>query len=576
MDLADANGWYPSRPRRVRGPGCRSTGRPGLTDLYMGDEAIVDCQTFSLKGKSMKSLRGAYNRVSKAGYRVDVHARAGGRARSCGRSCEDLATETRQGEAERGFSMTLSRMFDERDTGLLLAVCIDADGKPVAFNQYIPASHINGYSLDLMRRTSDPDAPNGLTDFVIIETINWMAERGLTGLGLNFATMRAVVAGETGSGPWRSAEKSLLHHFSESMQIESLWNFNKKYDPQWRPRYVGRRQPGSPAESGPGHRPGRVRGGTARGRPVHEAQAPGRRAPEQGACVMTTTIEPVTKTPADRSGARRLGVIGLALVLIAAMDSIRNLPTTATFGWSAIFFYGIAVLTYLVPVALCSAELATTVGGGMYRWVREAFGSRWGFLAVWCDWSENIVWFPTVLVFLATTVAYVINPDLSQNKAFLVPVMLVIFWAVTLVSLFGSPEVGPLDGRGRGDRDRRPDPGDHRPGPVVGRQRQAVANPLPRQRDRARLARPGQPRLRGRHRGRVRRHGDRWLLLPRDQERQAHLPQIGPGGRGHCGVAVDPGQRGDRDGRAAQADRAGRRDHAGGVRSSSPSSASSR
>jgi amino acid transporter len=136
--------------------------------------------------------------------------------------------------------------------------------------------------------------------------------------------------------------------------------------------------------------------------------------------------------------ARRLGVAGLALVLISAMDSIRNLPATAIFGWSAIFFYVIAVVTYLVPVALCSAELATTVGGGMYRWVREAFGPRWGLLAVWCDWSENIVWFPTVLVFLATTAAYVINPDLSQNKAFLVPVMLVIFWAVTLSSLFGS------------------------------------------------------------------------------------------------------------------------------------------
>ena len=146
--------------------------------------------------------------------------------------------------------------------------------------------------------------------------------------------------------------------------------------------------------------------------------------------------------PADKPrGAvisRRLGVVGLSLVLIVAMDSIRNLPTTASFGWSAIFFYAIAVLTYLIPVALCSAELATTVGGGVYRWVREAFGSRWGFLAVWCDWSENIIWFPTVLVFLATTLAYVINPNLAQNKAFLVPVMLVIFWAVTLSSLFGS------------------------------------------------------------------------------------------------------------------------------------------
>ena len=107
----------------------------------------------------------------------------------------------------------------------------------------------------------------------------------------------------------------------------------------------------------------------------------------------TAPAEPAGAARAGGSAARRLGVIGLALVLIAAMDSIRGLPTTATFGWSAIFFYTIAVLAYLVPVALCSAELATTAGGGIYRWVREALGSRWGFLAVWCDWSENIVWF---------------------------------------------------------------------------------------------------------------------------------------------------------------------------------------
>jgi glutamate:GABA antiporter len=156
-----------------------------------------------------------------------------------------------------------------------------------------------------------------------------------------------------------------------------------------------------------------------------------------GSSGLAESTQPAAHVGAGRV-VRRLGIAGLALVLISAMDSIRNLPTTATFGWSAIFFYAVAVLTYLIPVALCSAELATTVGGGVYRWVREAFGSRWGFLAVWCDWSENIVWFPTVLVFLATTLAYVINPDLSENKAFLVPVMLVIFWAVTLSSLFGA------------------------------------------------------------------------------------------------------------------------------------------
>jgi lysylphosphatidylglycerol synthetase-like protein (DUF2156 family)/UDP-2,3-diacylglucosamine pyrophosphatase LpxH len=235
MDLADRNGWYIS-VLGASAPWLPIYRAAGLTSVYMGDEAVVDCQAFSLSGKAMKSLRGACNRVSKAGYRVTVlpALQAGAELRE---QLEDLATQTRQGETERGYSMTLSRMFDERDTDLLLAVCTDPDGRPVAFNQYVPASHVNGYSLDLMRRTSDPDAPNGLTDFVIIETINWMAAQGLNGLGLNFAVMRAVVAGEAGSGPWHSAEKSVLHRFSDSMQIESLWNFNKKYDPQWRPRY---------------------------------------------------------------------------------------------------------------------------------------------------------------------------------------------------------------------------------------------------------------------------------------------------------------------------------------------------
>ena len=111
----------------------------------------------------------------------------------------------------------------------------------------------------------------------------------------------------------------------------------------------------------------------------------------------------VGEVPAGKSGARRLGVIGLALVLIAAMDSIRNLPATAAFGWSAIFFYGIAVLTYLVPVALCSAELATTTaaactggsgrhsGPGGVSWPcgvtgRRAFGR---FPPCWYSWPPR-------------------------------------------------------------------------------------------------------------------------------------------------------------------------------------------
>ena len=237
MDMAQANTWQPS----VLAASQSWLGvyrAAGLVDHYIGDEAIVDATSFSLKGKSMKSLRGAYNRMKKSGCRVECYQSTDEVAPELRGQLLALMTETRQGEAERGYSMTLSRIFDPRDKGLLLAVCFDANDRPVAFNQYVPAAHVDGYSLDLMRRTSDPDAPNGLTDFVIIETLQWMAEQGLRGLGLNFATMRAVVAGESGTGPWSSLERNVLHHFSETLQIESLWHFNQKYDPLWNPRYV--------------------------------------------------------------------------------------------------------------------------------------------------------------------------------------------------------------------------------------------------------------------------------------------------------------------------------------------------
>jgi lysylphosphatidylglycerol synthetase-like protein (DUF2156 family)/UDP-2,3-diacylglucosamine pyrophosphatase LpxH len=236
LDFCQSHGWHPSILAASASwlPMYRGS---GLIDHYIGDEAVVDCTNFSLSGKKMKSLRGAYNRMKKGGFRVELldPLTASGELRQ---ALLDLMTETRQGEVERGYSMTLSRMFDRRDTGLLLAVCFDEAGSPVAFNQYIPATQVLGYSLDVMRRTGDPDAPNGLTDFVIIETIAWMAEHGYHGLGLNFATMREIVAGEARGGPWLSMEKSVLHHFSDTMQIESLWRFNKKYDPAWIPRYA--------------------------------------------------------------------------------------------------------------------------------------------------------------------------------------------------------------------------------------------------------------------------------------------------------------------------------------------------
>jgi glutamate:GABA antiporter len=140
-----------------------------------------------------------------------------------------------------------------------------------------------------------------------------------------------------------------------------------------------------------------------------------------------------------RGRAVGLGALALAMINVAAMVSPRNLPMMAEYGWSLIFFVLVAVVLFLVPVSLAISELATAWPrrGGVYPWVREAFKGRAGFLAVWCDWSENLAWFPTVLAFTAASFAYAFDPDLANNKWFLVIVMLTIFWGGTLAAFKG-------------------------------------------------------------------------------------------------------------------------------------------
>jgi lysylphosphatidylglycerol synthetase-like protein (DUF2156 family)/predicted phosphodiesterase len=208
----------------------------GMHDIYVGDEAVVDCTRFELEGGHRKSLRQAVNRIAKYGYTVGFYdpARLDPELQA---SLLAMMGESRRGQVERGFSMTLGRVFDPADEGLLLVVAFGPDGNPVALCQYVPAPGIDGYSLDLMRR-SHGEHPNGLLDFLVVRTIEHLRDQGMRGLCLNFATMRAVLAGETGGGITQRVERWLLRRMSDSMQIESLWRYNAKFDPEWHPRYA--------------------------------------------------------------------------------------------------------------------------------------------------------------------------------------------------------------------------------------------------------------------------------------------------------------------------------------------------
>lgn len=138
--------------------------------------------------------------------------------------------------------------------------------------------------------------------------------------------------------------------------------------------------------------------------------------------------------------AKTLGVFALAMINVAAVLSLRNYPSMAVYGWSSIGWYVIGTIAFFIPLTLAGAELATgwPKGGGVYAWVKEAFGEASGFIAVFCEWSNNLVWFPTVLAFIASTFAYAFNPDLASNNAFMFVVMLVAFWGTTAIALLGE------------------------------------------------------------------------------------------------------------------------------------------
>lgn len=135
-----------------------------------------------------------------------------------------------------------------------------------------------------------------------------------------------------------------------------------------------------------------------------------------------------------------LGLFSLILVTVGAVASLRNLPIAAMLGGSLVFLFLSAALLFLLPSALIAAELATawSGNGGVYLWVKSAFGDKIGFLAIWLQWLENIIWFPTILAFMAGTVGYLISPSLVSNKLFLITSIIVSFWLITIVNLLGT------------------------------------------------------------------------------------------------------------------------------------------
>ena len=148
----------------------------------------------------------------------------------------------------------------------------------------------------------------------------------------------------------------------------------------------------------------------------------------------------------------KLSVATLAIMNITAVVSLRGLPSEAIYGPSSAFYYLFAAIVFLIPTAMVAAELAAMFSdkqGGVFRWVGEAFGPRTGFLAIWLQWIESTIWYPTVLTFGAVSFAYIgldgaSDAALASNKLFTLVTVLAIYWIATFIALKGLNWVGKI------------------------------------------------------------------------------------------------------------------------------------
>jgi amino acid transporter len=136
-----------------------------------------------------------------------------------------------------------------------------------------------------------------------------------------------------------------------------------------------------------------------------------------------------------------VSTFSLAMMTAAAVVSLRGLPMMAKEQLTLFVYIAFATFIFLIPAALVSAELGGAFGekgGGVYTWVKEAFGARWGFVAIWLQWIQNVVWYPTVLAFSAAAIAYVVGePKLANNGSYVGAFCIIAYWAATWVTLRG-------------------------------------------------------------------------------------------------------------------------------------------
>ena len=206
--------------------------RLGLRAIPIGEEAVLRPSEFSLDGRAIRKVRQSVSRLTKAGYslRVVAASEVDDRLRD---ALDAVSAAWRGNQPERGFSMSIDDLYVE---GTLFAIAEDESGAVGGFLHLAPTPAGGGWSLSTMRRR--PDAPNGLTEYLIVEALAWGKGHDVSELSLNFCALTDLISPARAVTVPRRAVRRILLAADGVFQLERLYSFNRKFFPDWRPRYL--------------------------------------------------------------------------------------------------------------------------------------------------------------------------------------------------------------------------------------------------------------------------------------------------------------------------------------------------
>lgn len=206
----------------------------GLRAICAGEEAVVDPASFGLQGRAVRKLRQSVNRMHRRGWELQACE-----GRHIGPELEaEIDAVERRWRRECGQILGFAMAMGEFDPGIvgsdLYLLARSPAGELAGVMRFI--SHRGKLSLDTMRRVGE--TPNGLNEALVCRALEVARDQGVTEVSLNYAGLAHLIRRPADSRLGEALRRPALRLLGGHFQMQRLVDFNEKFSPEWRPRYL--------------------------------------------------------------------------------------------------------------------------------------------------------------------------------------------------------------------------------------------------------------------------------------------------------------------------------------------------